>query len=196
MYVAGHDRATLGAMRWQRAVAPAVGVVAVAAGVALALALQDGGLDCDGARTLPLRGDGSRLGPLALGAGEPGSFSVGYPHKVGVKAWPDGRKPLASAVVVSGARCADGARLRFSYGGPPLPAEPPYSVDGLRTALGTPQAVFEPFDPESVGGGAVGYSGYMLFWAPGKWRLEARQEGRLVGTLVLDLGEQAQPPAD
>lgn len=53
---------------------------------------------------------------------------------------------------------------------------------------GQAEAVFDPAVFADVPPSTrVGYSGYMLFWAPGAWFLEARQNGDVVGTLTVEI---------
>jgi hypothetical protein len=44
-----------------------------------------------------------------------------------------------------------------------------------------------PWYQAPEGQSALGYSGYMLFWAHGDWKLEALEDDRVVGRLVLRL---------
>jgi len=98
---------------------------------------------------------GLRIGPLFFSAFGPGSdqavisgFDPRYPTKVVIQPI----DPLATSVKVEGRRCSNGERLRFEYG----------------ASWDTPIAVLAPAGAAD-NGTPIGYTGYMLFTAAGKW---------------------------
>ena len=151
---------------------------------ALTFARGAGTTSCGHGRALPERGhayDLPRLGPLTLQAVFRGDFVRGYPYKVGITRHDTSQQ----TIVVRGSRCADGRPLRFFYRDLryfSLP-RPPLSTRQLQR-LGDPSARLRWYQaPE--GQSALGYSGYMLFWAHGDWKLQALKDDRVVGQLVL-----------
>jgi len=159
----------------------------VAAGVtvgALSLARGAGTTSCGHGRALPERGhdyDLPRLGPLSLQAGFRGDFVRGYPYKVGIT-----RHDMSQrTIVVRGSRCADGRPLHFFYRDLryfPLP-KPPLTTRQLQR-LGDSAARL-PWYQARPGQSALGYSGYMLFWAHGDWKLQVLEGDRVVDQLVI-----------
>lgn len=124
------------------------------------------------------------LGSLRLFAGVRGTFRPGSPYKVGIKRIvPPGFHDLRT-ITVRGWRCVDGVALRFDYSGRPLPHRKLTEAE-LR-ALGDLVARLEPYTPPGNQRDLI-YTGYMLFWARGNWRLEAHDGSRLVGSVVLRL---------
>jgi hypothetical protein len=171
----------------RRAVVVGVAAAVVAAGVtvgALSLARGAGTTSCGHGRALPERGhayDLPHLGPLALQAGFRGDFVRGYPYKVGITRHDTSQR----TIVVRGSRCADGRALHFFYRDLryfSLP-RPPLTTGQLQR-LGDPAARL-PWYQAPPGQSALGYSGYMLFWAHGDWKLQALEGDRVVGELVL-----------
>jgi hypothetical protein len=162
--------------------------VLVGLGVAVAaIAFARGGsrtTGCGHGHTLLERGhryDLPRLGTLTLEAGFRGDFVRGYPYKVGITRHDTSQQ----TIVVRGSRCADSRPLRFFYRDEryfSLP-RPPLATGQLQR-LGVPAARLRWYQaPE--GQSAHGYSGYMLFWAHGDWKLQALEGDRVVGQLVL-----------
>jgi hypothetical protein len=166
----------------------AVGAAAIAAAAgafALARAGSDGS-GCEDPHALPEQGeryDLPRLGPLSLQAGYRGDLLLGYPYKVGITRYDMSQKTIE----LRGWRCADGRRLHFHYRDLryfPLP-RPPLAARRLQR-LGDPVARlpwYRPPEPQP----ALIYVGYMLFWAHGDWKLQARDGDRVLGELVLRL---------
>lgn len=115
---------------------------------------------------------GLRIGPLFFSAFGPttdqaviSDFDPRYPTKVVIQPI----DPLDAPVKVEGKRCSNGERLRFEYGA---------SWD-MPVALLTPAGVADNGMP-------VGYTGYMLFTAPGKWMISVSSNaGNLIGSAVV-----------
>jgi hypothetical protein len=92
-------------------------------------------------------------------------FDPRYPTKVVIQPI----EPLGTSVKVEGQRCSNGERLRFEYG----------------ASWDTPTAVLPPAG-SADNGTPIGYTGYMLFTAPGKWVISvSAKEGSLIGSAVL-----------
>jgi hypothetical protein len=161
-------------------------VIGLAVAVA-AIAFARGGshaTSCGHGRALPERGhayDLPGLGPLTLQAGFRGDFVRGYPYKVGIT-----RHDMSQwTIVVRGWRCADGRPLHLFYRDLrywSLP-RPPLTTAQLQRIGETAARLHWYQAPE--GQSALGYSGYMLFWAHGDWKLQALEADRVVGQLVL-----------
>lgn len=115
---------------------------------------------------------GLRIGPLFFSAFDPGSdqavisgFDPRYPTKVVIQPI----DPLATLVKVEGRRCSNGERLHFEYG----------------ASWDTPIAVLAPAGAAD-NGTPVGYTGYMLFTAAGKWVVSvADKDGNPLGSAVV-----------
>jgi hypothetical protein len=171
--------------RGRIAIAAAVAVTgAVAAGSAAKALVGDRFGVCRGAEALTEPPRVYRLGPLRVGLGPKGSFEEGRPHKVGVVPWPDGRTPLRATLTVTGFDCADRKPLRFAFRSNEIPFGRRLSVRELQT-IADRAAVFRPIEYCPTKG--CGYTGFMLFWARGKYRLEARERNELIDTLVVDI---------
>lgn len=106
---------------------------------------------------------GLRIGPLFFSAFAPGTdqavipdFDPRYPTKVVIQPI----DPLDASVKVEGRRCSNGERLRFEYGA---------SWD-VPVAVLTPAGLADSGMP-------VGYTGSMLFTAPGKWLISVSSDG-------------------
>ena len=122
-----------------------------------------------------------KLGPLSLQAGFRGDFVRGYPYKVGITRHDTSQRTIA----VRGSRCADGRPLHFFYRDLryfPLP-KPPLTTGELQR-LGDSAAWLHWYQAPP-GQSALGYSGYMLFWAHGDWKLQMLEDDRVVDELVL-----------
>jgi hypothetical protein len=161
-------------------------VIGLAVAVA-AIAFARGGSQatgCEHSHGLPERGhayDLPHLGPLSLEAGVRGDFVRGYPYTVGITRHDTSQR----TIVVRGSRCVDGQPLHFFYRDLryfSLP-QPPLTTGQLQR-LGDPAARL-PWYPAPPGQSALGYSGYMLFWAHGDWKLQVLEDNRVVGQLVL-----------
>jgi hypothetical protein len=121
---------------------------------------------------------GLRIGPLFFSAFGPGTdqavipdFDPRYPTKVVIQPI----DPLDVPVKLEGRRCFNGERLRFEYGA---------SWD-MPVATLTPAGVADSGMP-------VGYTGYMLFTAPGKWMISVSSN---VGTPLGSAVVMVQPKA-
>jgi hypothetical protein len=166
----------------------AVVAVVMGLGVAVAaIALARGGsrgTGCGHGHTLPQHGhryDVPQLGPLTLQAGFRGDFVLGYPYKVGIT-----RRDMSQRViVVRGSRCADGRPLHFFYRDQRYYSLPrPPLTTGQLQRLGDSAAWLRWYQAPP-GQSALGYAGYMLFWAHGDWKLQVLEGDRVVGQLVL-----------
>jgi hypothetical protein len=104
-------------------------------------------------------------------------YRRGYPTKVVVES----HGALANTIVVRGRRCGSGRLLRFWFReGEPFRVVPT-SAARLRST-GTLRIAVGPYPADGSGGG-----GYFNFWAGGKWKIVAYEQGRLVGVAILDL---------
>ena len=120
-----------------------------------------------------------RLGPLRLQAGRKGTFEKGRPYKVGVT-----RDVGNETIRVRGWDCDGGKPLRFSYR-QPIAGGTRFTASQLQRK-GDLVAEFAPHDP-AIGQDKMIYTGYMLFWKTGNWKLEARVDDEVVDELVLNL---------
>jgi hypothetical protein len=115
---------------------------------------------------------GLRIGPLFFSAFRPGTdlavisdFDPRYPTKVVIQPI----DPLDAPAKVEGRRCSNGERLRFEYG----------------ASWDTPVAVLTPAGVADSGM-PIGYTGYMLFTAAGKWMISVTSNGGTpLGSAVL-----------
>lgn len=115
---------------------------------------------------------GLRVGPLFFSGFGPGTdqaiisnYDPRYPTKMVIQPI----EPLTAPVKVEGRRCSNGERLRFEYG----------------ASWDTPVAVLTPAGAAD-NGTPVGYTGYMLFTAPGKWMISVtRNGGQLMESAVV-----------
>jgi hypothetical protein len=132
-------------------------------------------------------GRGAALGPMVLrfndgreGVAEK-TFTPGFPTRVVVR----GRAVRRSDLTLRGYQCGTDERLRFWYRNEPLtfPSGFPTTDDELRQkgdlSLHFPAT-------KKIGGT---YSGYMLFWAPGKWRLVLSAGPTTVASVVVRVVE-------
>jgi hypothetical protein len=122
---------------------------------------------------------GGRVGRPAAVMLEPNYPDALYPRKVLIFL----REPLTAPVTLRGWRCSDGKPLRFWYrGGPvPLPSNPA-SAKNMATA-GDLVSKLEATEPPIVSP-TLGYPGYILFSAPGRWIVIVEQDGEAVGSSV------------
>src|SRR5579864_7351760 len=120
---------------------------------------------------------GVRIGPIfvptsadASGRAVIRNFQQGQPTRVVI----DPLQPLTAAIRLEGWRCATGERLRLAYGG-----------------QATVAAALLPYAP-GVDAQATGYSGQMLFTAPGEWMIAASSKtGHLLGRGVFTVQAQS-----
>jgi len=130
----------------------------------------------------PAVGAGARAGPIWFIPGVTSTRAIIqllprypeelYPTKVLIFV----RRPLR------GRRCSDGKALRFWYradDGEPPGAGSSSQLEQVGDLVAELQAGEPPITQP-----ALGYPGYILFSAPGKWKVSAWQNGRLVGTVV------------
>jgi hypothetical protein len=133
---------------------------------------------------------GARAGPIWFIAGgrpgkpatvilEPDYPTALHPTKVLIFL----REPLTAPVTLRGWRCSDGKVLRFWYRDAPIPlASNPASPDELATA-GEAVAKLEAIEPPIVSP-TLGYPGYILFSAPGRWIVAVQRKGKTIGSSV------------
>ncbi len=92
-------------------------------------------------------------------------FDSRYPTKVLIQP----TDPLVGSLKLEGWRCSNGERLRFEYAG----------------SWNEPVATLMPAG-SAPNGTPVGYTGYMLFTAPGKWKVSViGSDDKAVGSAVL-----------
>ncbi len=133
-------------------------------------------------------GRGATLGPLVLpfndGTGKAEQVYVtGFPTQVVIR----GRMPRKSELTLRGYRCGSGLPLRFWYRSDPLtfPLGFPTTEDEL-LQKGDLSVRF-PVTKKVRGT----YSGYMLFWAAGDWRLVLSTGRTTVASVVVRVTEEA-----
>ena len=133
-------------------------------------------------------GRGAALGPLVLpfndGAGTAARLYVpGFPTRVVMR----GRLARRSDLTLRGYQCDSGLPLRFWYRSEPLtfPRGFPTTEDELRQK-GDLSLRF-PVTKKLRGT----YSGYMLFWAAGDWRLVLSAGGTTVASVVVRVSEES-----
>jgi hypothetical protein len=134
-------------------------------------------------------GRGAALGPLVVrfndgreGVAEK-TVTHGFPTRVVIR----GRAALRSDLTLRGYQCSTDQRLRFWYRNEPLtfPSGFPATDDELRHK-GDLSVRFPA--TKKIGGT---YSGYMLFWAPGKWRLVLSAGRTTVASVVVRVVEKS-----
>jgi hypothetical protein len=134
-------------------------------------------------------GRGAALGPLVIrfndgrqGVAEK-SFSSGFPTRVVIRV----RAVVPSDLTLRGYRCGTSKRLRFWYRNGPLEFPTGFPARDEELQLKGDLTVRFPAT-RKIGGT---YSGYMLFWAPGKWRLVLSAGGTTVGSVVVRVTEES-----
>ena len=134
-------------------------------------------------------GRGAALGPLVLrlndgndGVAEK-TFSHGFPTRVVIR----GRTAVPSDLTLRGYRCGTDQRLRFWYRSEPLEFLNGFPATDKELQLKGDLSLRFPAT-RKIGGT---YSGYMLFWAPGKWRLVLSAGRVTVGTVVVRVTEES-----
>ena len=134
-------------------------------------------------------GRGAELGPLVLafndGAGRAKKvYATGFPTRVVIR----GRMARRSDLTLRGYNCDSGLPLRFWYRKEPLTFALGFPTTNEELQQKGDRTVRFPATTK-VGGT---YSGYMLFWAPGDWRLVLSGAGRAtVGSVVVRVSEKA-----
>jgi hypothetical protein len=154
-------------------------------------------IDC-GAPTpvseVPLVGAGEavRAGPLWFDGIGPNATLDGYPDAIhATKMVIYAPKRPTSTFTVRGFECATGRSLRFWYPRPdhgsPLPT-PTAASDVLRRS-GTLTAVLYRFGQGDFRNYPPGldYHGYILFAAPGTWKVTVRSGSRILGSAIFEL---------
>ena len=134
-------------------------------------------------------GRGAALGPLVFrfndgrdGVAEK-SFSSGMPTRVVIRV----RAVVPSDLTLRGYRCTTSQRLRFWYRNGPLEFPNGFPATDEELRLKGDLALRFPAT-KRIGGT---YSGYMLFWAPGKWRLVLGSGRMTVGSVVVRVVEKS-----
>lgn len=133
-------------------------------------------------------GRGAALGPLVLPFDEGGRtarkvYATGFPTQVVIR----GRMPRKSSLTLRGYACDSGLPLRFWYRSDTLtfPLGFPATEDELQQK-GDLSVLF-PVTKKVRGT----YSGYMLFWTAGDWRLVLSAGRTPVGSVVVRVTEAA-----
>ena len=134
-------------------------------------------------------GRGATLGPLVIrfndgrdGVAEK-SFSSGMPTRVVIRV----RAVVPSDLTLRGYRCTTSQRLRFWYRNGPLEFANGFpATDDELQHKGDLSLRFPA--TRRIGGT---YSGYMLFWAPGNWRLVLSAGRTTVGSVVVRVVEES-----
>lgn len=137
-------------------------------------------------------GRGVKAGPIWFITGRAIRLAPHYPDRVYLtKVLIQAPKPLANNLTLTGFKCVSATPLRFWY---PRRGEPPYPTDAylssseeLREA-GVAAAVLYRFrhaQPTTRYGPLTDYRGFILFSAPGVWKIIVRSGTRVVGTAVL-----------
>ena len=133
-------------------------------------------------------GRGAALGPLVLRFNDAQDglarrlYAPGFPTRVVIR----GRTPLKSDLTLRGYQCASGQRLRFWYRAEPLEFANGFpATDEELQQKGDLSLRFPA--TKKIGGT---YSGYMLFWAPGKWRLVVSAGGTTVASVVVRVADE------
>ena len=135
-------------------------------------------------------GRGAAVGPLVLrlNGGQDGLasriFTPGFPTRVVIRGR---RAALGGDLTLRGYQCGSAQRLRFWYRTEPL--EFPNGFPATDYELQHKGDLSLRFPATKKIGGT--YSGYMLFWAPGKWRLVLSAGSSTVGSVVVRVVEQA-----
>jgi hypothetical protein len=132
-------------------------------------------------------GRGAELGPLVLpfndGAGRAKKVYVtGFPTRVVIR----GRTARRSDLTLRGYSCDSGLPLRFWYRNQPLTF--PFGFPATEEELQQKGDLSVKFPATKKLGEK--YSGYMLFWAPGDWRLVLTGAGRRLGSVVVRVSEE------
>ena len=134
-------------------------------------------------------GRGAALGPLvfrfndgSVGVAEK-RFSSGFPTRVVIR----GRAVVPSELRLRGYRCGTDQRLHFWYRNEPLEFQNGFPATDRELQLKGDLSLRFPAT-KKIGGT---YSGYMLFWAPGKWRLVLSAGRTTVGTVVVRVTEES-----
>jgi hypothetical protein len=132
--------------------------------------------------TYPSAGRGAALGPLvlpfddgALTAAQ--RFSPGAPTSVVIR----GRAPRRSDLTLRGYRCLSGEALHFWYRDAPLTFSPGFPTTEAELMRRGDAFVRFPATRKLRGT----YTGFMLFWAPGDWRLVLSSRERTVASVVV-----------
>jgi hypothetical protein len=134
-------------------------------------------------------GRGAALGPLVVafndGAGRAEKvYITGFPTRVAIR----GRMARRGDLTLRGYKCGSGRPLRFWYRNEPLTF--PLGFPTTEQELQQKGDLSVKFPATKKLGGT--YSGYMLFWAPGDWRLVLSGAGRAtVGSVVVRVSEQS-----
>lgn len=136
-------------------------------------------------------GRGAALGPLVLafndGTGRAAkTYVTGFPTGVVIR----GRMARRSDLTLRGYNCDSGLPLRFWYRNEPLTFPLGFPTTEEKLQQKGDQSVRFPAT-KKLGGT---YSGYMLFWTAGDWRLVlSGAGGTTVGSVVVRVSEESAP---
>ena len=134
-------------------------------------------------------GRGAALGPLVVAFNDGTRraeklFVAGFPTRVVIR----GRMARRSDLTLRGYDCDSGRPLRFWYRNEPLTF--PLGFPTTEAELQHKGDLTLRFPATKQVGGT--HSGYMLFWAPGDWRLVLSAAGRgTVGSVVVRVSEES-----
>jgi hypothetical protein len=134
-------------------------------------------------------GRGAALGPLVVAFNDgtrraEKHYVAGFPTRVAIR----GRMARRSDLTLRGYNCESGLSLRFWYRNQPLTF--PLGFPTTQGELQHKGDLTIRFAATKKVGGT--YSGYMLFWAPGDWRLVLSGAGReTVGSVVVRVSEES-----
>lgn len=137
-------------------------------------------------------GSGARAGPIWLIAGRRGERTAlvellpDYPRRIyPTKVLIFVKEPLSTPVEMTGFRCSDRRALRFWYGDEGKLLTPRGGAsEELMSELGDTVATLRAGQPPTTFP-ALGYPGFILFSAPGKWSINVRQGESLVGAATI-----------
>ena len=119
----------------------------------------------------------SAFGRVTSGQAMLADFSPGTPTKVVVHADPTVKPP----VVLTGIECETGQALHFCY-------DQPDNCGLVETKLTAAQLTARGFDHLTIDRPGVDHTGYMLFGAPGMYKLSASSAGAELGSSTLGVG--------
>jgi hypothetical protein len=100
----------------------------------------------------------------------------GYPTKVLISS----RRPIRSTITLTGVGCNTGTPLRFAFDSTSIPGTRPLSAAELQRD-GTPLATVGP-----APNAPYKRTGYILFPAPGVYRIDLHQHDRRIATVTVD----------
>lgn len=90
-------------------------------------------------------------------------------------------------LTLTGRRCEDGRGLRFASG-VPWQFDADLTLDEIER-LTTNSVAIDPSPPAEVQqvGDVLPFGGYFVFTAPGRWRIELKDEAQVVGSAIVEV---------